>query len=191
MKTLAAATAVLFVLSGCEFLPPSLTAALPPAEQLPETQDTYLDLGRRLLEQGEVDLAHHAFIRSIRVEGVTAEALSGAGVAMERKGLLTEARRYFEHAVRVAPRSPIAHNNLGAVEYRIGAYHEARQAFLVALRLSGGENAVAQQNLRLTEHALRLAEADGLALGPNPVPLQRVGSGEYSIGKPGGWEEQE
>lgn len=180
--------AILFtagLLSGClpEFSP-GIEVKLPPAETLPEPDGTYLDLGRQLLSEGQPELAEDAFIRSIRVEGLTAAALNGAGVAAERMGLMREAKRHFEGAIRLEPNSIIGHNNLGAVLYRLREYEAARRSFQTAFLLSSGTNLVARQNLGLTELAIARKEATEIPIVENPVPLQRRGTGEYILGVP-------
>lgn len=171
-------------LSACQFGNPDPLAELEPAAKLPPTKGTYLNMGRQLLASNQPDLAQDAFIRSLRTEGVTAAALTGAGLASERQGLMHDARRYFEHAVLLAPNSVVAQNNLGAVLYRIGDYHSARRAFQAAFALSSGTSRIAEQNLGMTDMALARAEGLEMPMDPNPVPLQRLGTGEYIIGTP-------
>lgn len=184
------ALSLTLVLAGCEFLPPGALDKLPIAQVLPakSEQTTYLNMGRQLLQSNQPELAQDAFIRSIRVEGISAPALNGAGLASERLGLLHDAKRYFERAARVDPNSVSAQNNLGVVLYRLGEYHQAKRAFQAAFVLSSGSNQMAQQNLGLTDLAIRREESEGLALAPNPVPLQRLGTGEYILGTPTGTE---
>ncbi|MFQ5565831.1 MAG: hypothetical protein ACE5EU_05655, partial [Paracoccaceae bacterium] len=90
---------------------------------------SYLSLGKRMLAAREPDLAMKAFLTSMSVEGVSAEAMTGAGIAAQRQGLLTSARRYFEQARTLAPDSIVAHNNLGVVLYMLKEYYPARNAF--------------------------------------------------------------
>ncbi|MEM9061297.1 MAG: tetratricopeptide repeat protein [Pseudomonadota bacterium] len=169
----------LALVSGCQVKYP--TATLPPADALPEPTTTYLDLGRTLLRQNRIDLARDAFIRSLRTEGSTAAALTGAGIAAERQGLLSEAQRFFERAKALAPGSVLAHNNLGAVHYRLGEYHAARRAFRTAFALSSGTNQVAAKNLTMSELAIARASEGADVTIRNPVQIQRLGSGHYSL----------
>lgn len=176
------AVLVALAVAGCskyQPIDPISKLEAPPA--LPEVQTTYIDMGRQFLKRGQADMAKAAFIRSIREEGLTAPALTGAGLAAEQQGLLREARRFFERARIKAPTSVLAHNNLGAVLYRMGAYHEAKQAFQAAFALSSGTNRVATHNLALTELAIRRKNRETLAIAPNPTPIQREGSGEYRL----------
>lgn len=146
-------------------------------------------MGRQLLSSNQPNLAQDAFIRSIRIEGLSAEALNGAGLASEKLGLLNDARRYFERAAKVDPNSVTAQNNLGAVLYRLGEYHAAKRAFQSAFALSSGTSRVAQQNIGLSDQAILREENAGGFLEPNPVPLQRRGTGEYILGTPTGTEQ--
>lgn len=182
LSTLAGLSLPILVLAGCNLLPspgPLTKLQAPPDIQAPRT--SYLDLGRQYLRAGDIDRAKKAFIRSMRTEGITAAALTGAGIVSERQGLLTEARRYFERAKFKAPSSVVAHNNLGAVLYRMGEYHAAKQAFQAAFALSSGSNRVATHNLALSELAIRKARDDNPPEIPNPLPLVREGSGEYRL----------
>ena len=190
-RVASACVAATFLLGACEFLPKSAIAKLPPALQVPQKKradTTYLNIGRHLLRSNQPNLAQDAFIRSIRVEGLSAAALNGAGLASERLGLLHDARRYFEHAARIDPNSVTAQNNLGVVLYRLEEYDSAKRAFHAAFALSSGTSAVAQQNIGLTNNAIERQQNSGIALVPNPVPLQRLGTGEYILGAPTGTE---
>lgn len=175
---------VALITSGCELLPQPAMTRLAKAEQLPVTEGTYLNMGRQLLRSNQPDLARDAFIRSMRVEGLTAEALTGAGLASERQGLVHDALRYFRRAARIAPDSVLAQNNLGAALYRLGQFNEAKQAFQAAFALSSGTNRVAEHNLGLSQMALDRARAQDLALAPNPMPVTRSGTMEYALPDP-------
>ena len=171
--------AAMIAVSGCQMNGP--TAKLQSADALPTPQTSYLDLGRNLLKQNRIDLARDAFIRSLRLEGVTAAALTGAGIAAEKQGLLNEARSFFEKARAEAPDSVLAHNNLGAVHYRLGEYHAAKRAFQAAFALSSGKNSIAAQNLGLAELAIERDAEINPTLARNPIRLQRLGSGAYIL----------
>ena len=178
--------------SACQLDAQNPLAQLTPPRELPppDLRGTYLNLGRSLLASNQPDLAHDAFIRSIRVEGLTAAALTGAGLASERQGLLREAKRYFLRAKTLSPESVLAHNNLGVVLYRLGEYHEAKQAFRAAFALSSGTNSVAQHNLGLADFAIAREEGRTLELAENPVAIRRLGSGVYTLSdKPAEGEE--
>lgn len=173
----------LAIVCACDPVLPKggLQALDDPPPSLPEPRTTYLALGRGYLQVNDLRLAKHAFIRSLRVEGVSAAALTGAGIAAERQGLLHEARRYFEKALDLAPSSEIAHNNLGAIQYRVGDFQAAKRSFQAAFAISSGTNKVAAHNLGLAELALKRKEESEIPLDRNPVPLQREGTSEYRL----------
>ena len=166
---------------GPEYPEGGLAALDDPPPQLDRPTTTYLDLGRGYLQIGDLRRAKDAFIRSLRLEGSTAAALTGAGIASERQGLLNEARRYFEMALELAPSSEIAHNNLGAVQYRLGDYRGAKRSFENAFAISSGTSKVASHNLRLTELAIKARSEYEVPVVENPTPLQREGTSEYRL----------
>ena len=171
--------AAVLMMAGCQMN--GQTVKLPQADALPAPTTTYLDLGRDLLRQNRIDLARDAFIRSLRVEGVTATALTGAGIAAERQGLLSEAQSFFEKARAEVPDSVLAHNNLGAVHFRLGEYHAARRAFQAAFALSSGKNDIAARNLGLAELAITREAEINPKPARNPIQLQRLGTGAYKL----------
>ena len=126
----------------------------PTPKPRPEPGQSYLSLGKSLLAMNEPALAMRAFTASMSTEGVTPEAMTGAGIAARRQGLLTAARRYLEEARSLAPRSPAVHNNLGVVLLELKEYHAARAAFRTAVELSGDENEAARENLARAEAAI-------------------------------------
>ena len=176
---LAAIVLVLFT-AGCQ--PTGPKVVLPSPNPLPEPRTTYLDLGINLLRVNQNDLARKAFIRSIRVEGATAEAFSGAGVAAERQNLLGEARKFFEQAHRLEPESVLTNNNLGAIHYRMGDYHAAKRAFQAAYAISSGTSEISQKNLAISNIAIERENERYAPVVSNPVLVQRLGTGVYKIG---------
>ena len=144
--------------------------------------DTYLIIGKRLIDAGEYDLAIDAFERSILIEGVSAAAMTGAGIAAEKRGLISMASRYFERARELAPESELANNNLGVVLYRLREYYRARQAFQAAFALSDGRNELALRNLRLTERIIKDIEAGRRYVDPAlNMEVRRLGSSEFEL----------
>ena len=152
---------------------PGPEAALEPvAQPEPGPRQSYLALGARLLAANEPELAMRAFTTSLSVEGLSPEALTGAGIAAQRQGMLGAARLHLEHARTLAPNSVAAHQNLGMVLMMLKDYHAARTAFRSALVLSGDEpNETARQNLERAEIAIAALEAGRY---PDPAATQRV-----------------
>ena len=179
-----AAFGALMLTLGCAELQREIAVRFPPPVPQPEPGSTHLEQGRALLAMGDYAGASRAFNRSLAADGTSATALSGLGVAAEKRGLLAEAQRFFEAAVAEAPNSMVAHNNLGTVYYRQGNYEAARQAFETAFALSSGTSEIAQHNMGLTELAMARRAADNPGDVQNPHRLQRLGSGEYRLTPP-------
>ncbi len=152
---------------------------------------SYLARGKRMLVAREPDLAMKAFLTSISVEGISAEAMTGAGIAAQQRGLLTSARRYFEQARGLAPHSVIAHNNLGVVLYMLKEYYPARDAFRTAYALSSGKSEMAERNLNRAEATIaRIEEVpktdpaishDVIRLGTSEFRLIEIASPEADV----------
>jgi len=124
----------------------------------PPQPASFLSIGNRMLAANEPDLAMKAFLGSMSVEGITVEALTGAGVAAKQQGLLKSARRYFEQASKLAPGSVLAHNNLGVVLYIMKEYYPARNEFRSAFALSSGRSEIAERNLNRAEATIARIE---------------------------------
>jgi Flp pilus assembly protein TadD len=153
----------------------------PPARTLEAPLGAYLALGKQLLDVNEPELAYKAFLTSMRLEGLSAEALTGAGIASEKQGLLTAARRHFESALEIDPESLTAHNNLGVVLFRLKEYYPARDAFRAAYALSSGRSGIAERNLNRAEAVVAQIE---VAEQPDPAVSHRVvrlGTSEFRI----------
>lgn len=175
--------------SGCaplgavpsDSVPVAATLLEAPVTVEPRRAETYLSVGKRLLAAGEPDLAIKAFLRSINNEGVSAQAMTGAGIGYQRQGLLTTARRYFEQATRLAPNSTITHNNLGVVLYQMKEYYSARDEFRLAFAVSNGANELAENNLNRVEATIAAVEVvpeTDYAISHDVV---RLGGGEFRL----------
>jgi Flp pilus assembly protein TadD len=141
-----------------EVLPEGMTAAVSVRDALAMREITYLTLGKQMLAAREPDLALKAFLTSMVVEGPSAEAMTGAGIATQHQGLLTSALRYFEMARDLAPNSETVYNNLGVVFYKLKEYYPARNAFRRAYALSGGKSEMAERNLNRVESTIAQME---------------------------------
>ena len=142
---------------------------------------SYLALGKRMLAAREPDLALDAFLISMSVDGISAEAMTGAGIASQRQGLLTSAQRYFEQARELAPESIIAHNNLGVVLYMLKEYYPARNSFRRAFALSDGKSEMVERNLQRVEETIALIEevpATNPAISHDVI---RLGTSEFRL----------
>ncbi len=146
------------LLAGACTQPASVAAPEAPAQAEPQQPVSFLSRGKRLLAAREPDLAMKAFLSSMNVDGISAEAMTGAGLAAQQQGLLTSARRYFEIARKLAPDSVIVHNNLGVVLYMLKEYYPARNAFRTAFALSSGKSEMAERNLNRAEATIARME---------------------------------
>ncbi|HLS19422.1 MAG TPA: tetratricopeptide repeat protein [Paracoccaceae bacterium] len=193
--------ALVLALSACslvtEALPTGWTADHTKVENAHPAPGPWLALGLRLLDEGDDLHAERAFIRSLRVEGPSAAAFTGAGIAASRQGLLTRAIRHFEHARELDPHYAAAHNNLGAALYAQGDYRGAERAFRAAYRAADSDRVEITKNLAMSEMALREIGAEpeaaatmltALAENEDAQPvntgigtLQRIGRSGYRL----------
>jgi len=183
------------LLAGACTRPESMAEGATPGAAVREAPagqtNSYLSLGRRLLVAGEPDLAMKAFLTSMSAEGISAEAMTGAGIAAQQQGLLTSARRYFEQARELAPESVIAHNNLGVVLYKMKEYYPARNEFRRAYALSSGKSEMAERNLNRAEATIARMEKvtktdpaishEVIRLGTSEFRLMEVDSPEVEV----------
>ncbi len=172
------------LVSACaqpEGLPEGPAAGAAVREAPARQTNSYLSLGKRMLAAREPDLAMKAFLTSMSVEGISAEAMTGAGIAAQQRGLLTSARRYFEQARRLAPDSMVAHNNLGVVLYMLKEYYPARNAFRTAYALSGGRSEMAERNLNRAEVTIALLEGVPETDPAISHEVIRLGTSEFRI----------
>ena len=158
-------------LSACAATGPAAELEAPARIQ-PAPGERHLALGTRLLSANEPALAMRAFNASIALEGVSAEALTGAGIAAQRQGMLGTAREYLERARDLAPNSAIAQSNLGMVLLALGDHHGARTALRAAVGLSeDGGGAVLRRQLERAELAVAAMNASTRG---DPAATQRV-----------------
>lgn len=112
-----------------------------------------ITLGLRLLRSGEPSLALNAFNRALSEGELTAEALTGLGVALHQLGRSKVAARILRSAVDVKPNFAIAHNNLGVVLYELGDVSAALGELEIAYALTDGVDQTIATNLGITELA--------------------------------------
>ncbi|MEM7508654.1 MAG: tetratricopeptide repeat protein [Pseudomonadota bacterium] len=174
-------TVALFgVLAACDARENPFAALQAPDRVEAANGQAALEQGRTFLRLGEYGEAKKQFISAINLGGVTAEALTGVGLAEEGQGHLNVAQSFFERALKLAPNSVMAHNNLGVILFRRARYHEAKQAFQSAYAISSGSSEIAQHNLRLAN--LTVAEIDANEAGiVQSHRLVRIGTDEYSL----------
>ena len=108
-----------------------------------------IEVGHRLVDAGEYDLAIDAFTRAAGEDGMTAEVMMGLGTANLGLGRLNQAEALLRLAVKREPEWPEAWNNLGVVLMERDKTAEASQIFRKAYALDNGESDAIRDNLRL------------------------------------------
>lgn len=140
-----------------------------------------IEVGHRLIEAGQYELALEAFTRAALDEGMTAEVLSGLGTANLGLGRLGQAEDLLRRAVAADGSWPEAWNNLGVVLMERGKTTEAQQVFRRAYALDNGESDSIRENLRL---ALAKSEnPDNNVSQNNDYKLVRRGGSDFLIRK--------
>ncbi len=138
-----------------------------------------VEVGNRLLEAGEFELALDAYTRAALEQGMSHDVLIGIGTANIGLGRLGQAEDQLRRATREHPNSAEAWNNLGVVLMETGQTPEAVQVFRKAYALDNGESDSIRDNLRL---ALAKSEnPDNNAGQEEDYKLVRRGSSEYLI----------
>ncbi|MFT5786652.1 MAG: Flp pilus assembly protein TadD [Ascidiaceihabitans sp.] len=139
-----------------------------------------VEVGHRLIEAGEHELALRSFSRAALANGgVNAEILSGFGTANLGLGRLGEAERLLRRATERDDAYAEIWNNLGVVLMEKDKTVEAVQIFRKAFALSNGESTQIRDNLRL---ALAKSENPAYTDPQNSnYKLVRRGSSDYLI----------
>ena len=81
----------------------------------PDNPRAHTNLGLRLAERGEVDLALAHFQEALRVNPNFVEAYNNTGMILANQGRGDEALPYFQEALRLRPNAKRAHFNIGQV----------------------------------------------------------------------------
>ena len=176
-------TAVLAAVSAC--VPDRIAATadgpFPPGIDPRKEAVDGVEVGHRLMEAAQYELAIDAFTRAALKQGMTPEIISGIGTANLGLGRLGQAEDLLRRAVSEAPDWPEAWNNLGVVLMEAGKTQEAEQIFRKAYALDNGESDSIRDNLRLA-----LAKSENPA---NTVDQQteyklvQRGGGDYLLRK--------
>ncbi|WP_146344452.1 tetratricopeptide repeat protein [Phaeobacter marinintestinus] len=140
-----------------------------------------IEVGNRLMEVEQYELALEAFTRAALVHGMTTEILTGIGTANLGLGRLGQSEENLRRAVAEAPEWPEAWNNLGVVLMERGKITEAQQVFQKAYALDNGESDSIRENLRV---ALSKSEnSDNNSEQNEDYKLVQRGSGNFVIRK--------
>ncbi|MCC1492262.1 tetratricopeptide repeat protein [Cognatishimia sp. F0-27] len=138
-----------------------------------------VEVGHRLMQSGQHELALEAFSRAAYDEGLTAEILVGLGSANLGLGRLGQSERLLRRATELQPDWPGAWNNLGVVVMERGRIEDAIAIFRRAFSMPGGQSDAIRDNLRLalSKRDARAGAADAQA----QYRLVREGRGIYTI----------
>lgn len=138
-----------------------------------------LEVGHRLMQAGEYDLALRAYFRAAAEQGPTVDVLSAIGSANLRLGRLGQAEQMLRRALEQDAGFVPAVNNLGVVAAEQERWGEARHLFQTAFALDSGRSEEIRDNLRL---ALANLENSGYATENNHnFALVRRGQGRYLL----------
>lgn len=142
---------VLILCSGlmaCKTDAPTPGKYAPPVDHTQEAVDGMI-VGQRLMDAGEFELAHRAFVRAASEQGLNARTYTALGSVNLRMGRLGQAEDLLRKAVDQDPDFVAAWNNLGAVLVEQQKYPEAARVFRLAFALDRGESDSIRENLRL------------------------------------------
>lgn len=151
--SLAGAAVVATALSACDAVPflqdasePGLFA--PGVDPRGDAADP-LEVGHRLMQAGEAELALDAFLQAAGEQGLTPEVQTALGSANLALGRLGQAETLLRGATEADPTWPEAWNNLGVVLMERGQTAEAAGVFRRAFALDNGQSDEIRDNLRL------------------------------------------
>jgi Flp pilus assembly protein TadD len=91
--------------------------------------DLYLNLGRALLEAGNLDGAAKALQTSVALAPERPEGHFNLGLADERRGMLAVAREELATSLRLDPKQPDARNMMGLIYAEERDYTHAREVW--------------------------------------------------------------
>ncbi len=181
IRALVVATVAFAAVAACTSAQVGQTKGGPYAPGVDLSKDAVdgIEVGHRLMHAGEFELAMDAFTRAALEQGMSTEILIGMGTANLGLGRLGQAEDMLRRAVREAPDSPEAWNNLGVVLVERDKAVEAEQVFRKAYALDNGQSDSIRDNLRLT---LAKSENPDNTTGQNDnYKLVRRGSSDFLI----------
>jgi len=153
----------------------------PPGVDLSKEAENGVEVGHRLMEAQQYELALDAFNRAALEQGMTGEILNGMGTANLGLGRLGQSEQLLRRAVKEEPDWPEAWNNLGVLLMERDQIAEAQQVLRKAYALDDGQNDSIRDNLRL---ALAKSENADNNDGQNEnYKLVRRGSSDFLIRK--------
>ena len=168
---------VALALMGCAQPQGALAQRPGPASSVPP-----MELGLRLLRSNEPTLALSAFNRALSQGDVTAEALTGVGVALHRLDRRKEAVRFLRSAIDINPNFAIARNNLGVLLYETGDVTGAISEFQIAYALTNGLDRNVATNIGIAETVTAQTEVETIVTDNNVTfDVIRFGHGVFRL----------
>lgn len=137
-----------------------------------------VEVGHRLMQAGQYELALDAFTRAALEQGLTPEIITSMGTANLGLGRLGQAEDLLRRAVAEEPDWAEAWNNLGVLLMEQDKTAEAVQVFRKAFALDNGESTSIRDNLRL---ALAKSENPDNVKSEQEYKLVRRGSSDFLI----------
>jgi len=102
----------------------------------PKSWVGYNNLGKVLLQKGQVDEAMAQFQKSLGINPNDTEARNNLGNALSQKGEIDEAVEQYKKVLEIAPTLAEAHNNLGLALLKKGQVDEAIAQYQKALEIN-------------------------------------------------------
>ncbi len=174
------AIAVLAAVASCTE-PGSQNGPFPPGVDPQGQSEDGVEVGNRLMEAGQFELALDAFTRAALEDGMTTEILTSMGTANLGLKRLGQAETLLRRAVEDDPDWPVAWNNLGVLLMETGEYAEAAQVFRRAYALDNGESDSIRDNLRLA--LAKMENPVNIDVQEEEFKLVRRGEGDFVIRK--------
>jgi len=182
MRRIACLIAIL-ILSACVPTGGQGPSNAPPLVDGTRASADGLEVGHRLMEAGEFELALKAYYLAASQQGINADVLSAIGSANLQLGRLGQAEKVLRRALEDDPTFVPAINNLGVVLMEEGKFGEARVMFQKAFALDSGSSDSIRDNLKLA-----IARTENPVYGDPDVAeeaptfnLVRRGEGDYVL----------
>ena len=145
--------------------------------------DTSIDVGHRLMNAGEYELALRAYYRTASAEGMSPVLLSSIGAANLGLERLEQAEALLRKAIEQDKELIPAWNNLGVVLVEKGEIGEASRVFRTAFALDAGNSPEIRENLRLALANMEPSDYTPPA-NDNDFTLIRQERGQYLLLSP-------
>ena len=182
MRRIAGLLTLLLVAACATTGPQGPSNAPPPVDGSRRSADG-LEVGHRLMEAGEFELALKAYYLAASQQGINADVLSAIGSANLQLGRLGQAEKVLRRALEEDPTFVPAINNLGVVLMEAGQFGEARVMFQKAFALDSGSSDSIRDNLKLA-----IARTEKPVYGDPDVAVEaptfnlvRRGEGDYVL----------